>query len=120
MIYRSLASSAGTVVNEFSSTENWTAALSDPSQHLTFLAVGAVVAIVVIAIVGVILAQLCLMPSRRCSGGYAQMKGRSTGAFWLAAGFILFIAIHYGSQNGGHGVGVPILQGLLAHVGVGS
>jgi hypothetical protein len=110
----------GTVVSEFSSTENWTVALSDPSQHLTFLAVGALAAIVVLVIGATILGQLCLMPTRRCSGGYAQMKGRSTGAFWIAGGFIIFIAIHYGSQNGGHGVGVLILQGLLAHVGVGS
>ena len=72
----------GSAVAEFSSTENWTVALSDPSQHLTFLAIGLVAAIAVIAIGGMILGQLCLMPTRRCSGGYAISKGRSTGGFW--------------------------------------
>jgi hypothetical protein len=110
----------GSAVAEISSTENWTIALSDPSQHLTFLAIGLVVAIAVIAIGGMILGQLCLMPTRRCSGGYATSKGRSTGGFWIALCFIVGVAIYYGSQNGGHGVGVPILHGLLAHVGVGS
>lgn len=105
-------------VNEVSSTENWTIALSDPSQHLTFLAVGLVAAIVAIAIGGMVLGQLCLMPTRRCSGGYATSKGRSTGAFWVALIFIVFMALHYGSENGGHGMGVPIVKGLLAHVGV--